>query len=237
MSPLREVAAILFDKDGTLFDFAGTWNTWAADVVEDLAGGDEARADRLAEAVRFDRETGAFLPDSPIIAGTNVTAALALSAVLPDMDPVTLARYLGDRAATVALTEAVPLAPCLADLAARGLAIGLMTNDDEMSARAHLRTAGVLGMFDFVAGADSGFGAKPAPDPLLAFCRSAGIAPSATVMVGDSAHDLVAGRAAGMMTVGVLTGPAGPEVLAPLADAVLPDIGHIPDWLDGRNGH
>ena len=49
-------------------------------------------------------------------------------------------------------------------------------------------------------------------------------------MVGDSTHDLIAGRAAGMQTVGVLTGMAEAE-LAPLADAVLPDIGHLPDWL------
>jgi phosphoglycolate phosphatase len=50
-------------------------------------------------------------------------------------------------------------------------------------------------------------------------------------MVGDSTHDLVAGRAAGMQTLGVLTGVADSEELAPFADAVLPDIGHIPGWL------
>ena len=43
-----------------------------------------------------------------------------------------------------------------------------------------------------------------------------------------------AGRAAGMICVGVLTGMAGPDTLAPLADVVLPDIGHLPAWLDGR---
>ena len=51
------------------------------------------------------------------------------------------------------------------------------------------------------------------------------------VMVGDSLHDLVAGRAAGMQTVGVLTGPACRDELAPCADVVLPDIGHLTTWL------
>ncbi|MFD2856539.1 HAD family hydrolase [Seohaeicola zhoushanensis] len=51
-------------------------------------------------------------------------------------------------------------------------------------------------------------------------------------MVGDSTHDLFAGRTAGMHTVGVLTGVAGHEDLAPHADVVLPDIGHLPAWLD-----
>jgi phosphoglycolate phosphatase len=50
-------------------------------------------------------------------------------------------------------------------------------------------------------------------------------------MVGDSRHDLAAGRAAGMHTVAVLTGPARDEDLRPFADVVLPDIGHLPEWL------
>ena len=56
--------------------------------------------------------------------------------------------------------------------------------------------------------------------------------PERVVMVGDSTHDLLAGRAAGMQTLGVLTGIAERPELAPLADAVLPDIGHIPAWLE-----
>ena len=51
-------------------------------------------------------------------------------------------------------------------------------------------------------------------------------------MVGDSRHDLISGRAAGMATVAVLTGIAGAGELAPHADVVLPDIGHLPGWLD-----
>ncbi|MGR3462852.1 MAG: HAD family hydrolase, partial [Roseovarius sp.] len=50
-------------------------------------------------------------------------------------------------------------------------------------------------------------------------------------MVGDSTHDLIAGRAAGMACVGVLPGTATQADLAPFADAVLPDIGHLPGWL------
>ena len=90
--------------------------------------------------------------------------------------------------------------------------------------------------FDFIAGYDSGHGAKPGPGQLLAACAHLGIAPEETLMVGDSSHDLMAGRAIGAGTIGVLTGLASEEQLAPLADAVLPDIGHLPDWLDARTG-
>ena len=57
-------------------------------------------------------------------------------------------------------------------------------------------------------GFDSGFGAKPALGPLLAFATAMGLLPDQVVMVGDSPHDLIAGRAARMHTIGVLTGLA-----------------------------
>jgi phosphoglycolate phosphatase len=50
-------------------------------------------------------------------------------------------------------------------------------------------------------------------------------------MVGDSLHDLDAGRAAGMRTVAVLTGIADRAALAPHADVVLGHIGELPDWI------
>ncbi|MEM7090648.1 MAG: HAD-IA family hydrolase, partial [Pseudomonadota bacterium] len=91
--------------------------------------------------------------------------------------------------------------------------------------------AGIREHFDFIAGYDSGHGFKPGPGQLLAFAAHVGVDPSRVAMVGDSLHDLQAGRAAGMVTIGVLTGLAGADVLAPMADVVLPDIGHIPGWL------
>ena len=50
-------------------------------------------------------------------------------------------------------------------------------------------------------------------------------------MVGDSTHDLIAGRRAAMRCVGVLTGLADTEDLLPHADAVLENIGALPSWL------
>ena len=66
---------------------------------------------------------------------------------------------------------------------------------------------------------------------LLAFAEAVGCLPSQTLMVGDSSHDLIAGRNAGMQAAGVLTGIAKAVDLAPYADVVLPDIGHLPRWL------
>ena len=62
-----------------------------------------------------------------------------------------------------------------------------------------------------------------------------GLPPASIAMIGDSRHDLLAGRAAGMPTVAVLTGVAEAAELASVADAVLPDIGHLPDWIAARD--
>ncbi len=223
---------ILFDKDGTLFDFGATWNTWAAAVIGDLSGGDAGRAQALAEAVHFDLASQRFHPDSPVIAGTNDQAAALLHSALPERPVEEIAAFLIQQAARAELVPTTPLAPLLEGLAARGLRLGVMTNDSAYSAEAQLRAAGIFDHFDFVAGFDSGHGAKPAAAPLLAFAAGQGLPPSAIVMVGDSTHDLEAGRAAGMTTVGVLTGPALAADLADLADVILPDIGHLPAWLD-----
>ena len=227
-----KIEGILFDKDGTLFDFRATWDVWAVDLIADLSAGDAALAGRIADAIAFDLPARQFQPHSPVIAGTNREAAECVASALPHKSVRDLEIELMQRAASAPLAPAVPLRPFLDGLAARGLSLGVMTNDSEQSARAHLDHAGIGNRLDFIAGFDSGYGAKPAPEPLLAFARRAGIAPQSVVMVGDSTHDLLAGRRAGMRTLGVLTGLAPAAELSPLADAVLPDIGHIPAWLD-----
>lgn len=234
---MAALAGILFDKDGTLFDFHATWSVWAQGLLEELAGGDAGVARHLGAAIGYrfaDAALGVkagFLPASPVIAGTPEVIAASLLPHLPGRDTAALVALMNARAALAPQTPAVPLRPLLTTLRTRGLRLGLATNDGEVPARAHLAAAGVTDLFDFVAGYDSGHGAKPEPGQLLAFARAFGFNPAEVVMVGDSTHDLIAGRRAGMRTLAVLTGLAGAAELAPHADAVLPDIGAIPDWL------
>ncbi len=227
------VSAILFDKDGTLYDFQATWGNWAAGFLERLAAGDPALGEVLADAVGFEAATRSFAPGSVAIAGTPGDVADALLPYLPGAPLRSdLIARLDAEASEARLAEAVPLVPYLSKLSAQGYRLGVVTNDGEAPARAHLRASGVLEAFEFVAGYDSGFGAKPGPGQLQAACLHFDCAPEAAVIVGDSLHDLMAGRAAGMRTAGVLTGLAGAEELRPFADVVLPDIGHLPGWLD-----
>ena len=46
---MRErIRGIVFDKDGTLFDFHATWSAWSAGFIREVTGGDVRRGRALA---------------------------------------------------------------------------------------------------------------------------------------------------------------------------------------------
>jgi len=228
---MTELRGILFDKDGTLFDFSKTWEAWAASFLRRI-GDDEEHSIRLGAAVGYDLKGQRFARDSIVIAGTPQEVADALTRQLPGRSHAEILNVINEEAAKAPQSEVVPLKPFINELKAKGYHVGVVTNDAEQPARAHLDTAGVTSLFDFIAGFDSGFGAKPDAGQLLAFAKSAQIDPASVLMVGDSTHDLIAAERAGMRAVGVLTGLADEHTLAPLADTVLDHIGLLPTWLD-----
>ncbi|WP_210092574.1 HAD family hydrolase [Ruegeria sp. HKCCSP346] len=225
------IDAIIFDKDGTLFDFANTWGGFGRSMLLRLSNGDEDRATELGRVIGYDFEQGRYTEDSIVIAATVEEIAEVLIAHVDGATLHEIIDLMNSEAASAPQVPAVPLVPFLEGLQDAGIKLGVATNDSEHPALQHLESVGIRGHFDFVAGYDSGHGFKPGPGQLLAFAAHIGVEPSRIAMVGDSLHDLQAGRAAGMTTIGVLTGLAEADALAPMADVILPDIGHIPEWL------
>jgi phosphoglycolate phosphatase len=223
------IDALIFDKDGTLFDFRQSWGAWTRNLLAELGDVDG----RLAAVLGYDVAGADFAPDSPVIAMTTPEIAAILHPHVAGMSLQDLDALMNRLAADAPMVPAVDLPVVLGALRARGLRLGLATNDTEVPARRHLSGAGVLELFDFVAGCDSGWGGKPAPGQLLAFVQACGLVSARVAMVGDSLHDLDAGRAAGMKAVAVLTGIAVRADLADHADVVLDDIGQIGAWIDG----
>lgn len=231
---MTAIKGILFDKDGTLFDFQATWNAWAHAALLDLAGNNTEAAAELGALIGYDFARRVFDVDSVVIAGTTQEIVAQLSKGVPQLSPNDLLARLDAKAAATPQVEAVPLRPLMAELSAGGYRLGVATNDSEAPARAHLASVGLESAFDFIAGYDSGYGGKPDPGMCQAFAAQMGLVPDACVMVGDSRHDLLAGQSAGMRTIGVLTGMADAATLAPLATDILPSIGALPGWLATR---
>jgi phosphoglycolate phosphatase len=226
----RQIKAVIFDKDGTLFDFRQSWGAWTKSLLAELGGDPVALADLLG----FDAKAMDFAPDSPVIAMTTPEIAEILHPHLPDLSLSDLNALMNRQAAAAPMVPAVDLPAVLGDLARRGLALGLATNDTEIPARRHLANAGVIDLFSFVSGCDSGWGGKPAPGQLMAFIAQTGLPADQIAMVGDSLHDLDAGRSAGMATVAVLTGIATEADLGPHADVVLQDISALAGWIEAQ---
>lgn len=225
------IKALLFDKDGTLFQFKATWEAWTHKVLLRLTEGNVDWATRIGQDIGFDMGAQEFTPNSVVIAGTPAEIVIALQKHI-DMSARDLETILNDEAAMAPQIEAVALVPLLTHLRDRGLVLGVATNDAERPARQHLQGAQVTDFFEFISGYDSGNGVKPDASPCLAFAHHIDVPAQHVGMVGDSLHDLKAGRAAGMKTIGVLTGLAKRDELLPFADVVLADIGDIPAWLD-----
>ena len=228
---LSSIRGLLFDKDGTLFDFEKTWNSWTSRILTEVSKQSDVSISALADAIDFDLKTGKLLPQSIVIAGTHRQVTAALHTKLSNWDFEHLESYLLDYVIETRQYEVVPLQKYFRKLKSEGLLLGVMTNDAERGAQAHLAAAGIFDLLDFVAGSDTGFGCKPAPEPLLAFAKITGLKPDEIAMVGDSLHDLQAAQAAGMMRIGVLTGMASEDELKKHADLVLPSIANLLDLI------
>jgi phosphoglycolate phosphatase len=89
----------------------------------------------------------------------------------------------------------------LARLRAAGLALACVTNKPLAFARPLLEKKGLAPAFAHIFGGDSFERRKPDPLPLVEASRRLGSVPGRTLVVGDSANDAQAARAAGCPVV------------------------------------
>lgn len=238
---------VIFDKDGTLIDFHAMWGGWAIALARDLeAAAGMPVAEPLFAALEFDPVASRVAPAGPLAlwpmaslrelvvdvlraAGCNEAAVqAAITAAWRPPDPAALAHPLAD------------LPQLFGAIRAYGARIAIATTDDRAPTLATLAALGVAPLVDALACADDGLPDKPAPDMVLALCRSLGVPPAHTVVVGDNVVDLLMGRAAGVgLVIGVLSGLGAAADLAPHADRLLPSIAELPLvlWDSGHDAN
>ena len=111
---------VLFDKDGTLFDFHKTWGGWTRGFIEDLAGGAD-KAGPVAAAMGYDLDQSAFRPDSIVIAGSVDVWADHILPHLTGWDKPTLVTHIKAQTTVVTQVPVTPLDPFLTSLGRAGL--------------------------------------------------------------------------------------------------------------------
>jgi len=87
----------------------------------------------------------------------------------------------------------------------RGLRLGILTASIK-AALLPLENKGLLRCFDAVVSREDGHKPKPAPDGILACLRMMNVDPTHALSIGDSPLDIRAGKEAGTLTIGVLSG-------------------------------
>lgn len=236
MVSVGAIKGILFDKDGTLFDFHRTWVPILEGGALLAARGDQRLVPQLMEACGYSAASGRAVAGGVLAAGDTPELAALWASILPDWPAGELIQMLDRFFTAEGPLRAVPVTdlPVLfTRLRASGFTLGLATNDNQASAAATLVNFGLADLFAFHCGYDSGHGSKPAPGMMHAFCAQVGLEPREMAMVGDNFHDLEMARRAGAgLKIGVLTGTSLYADLAPHADIVLDSIADLPAFLE-----
>ncbi len=96
-----------------------------------------------------------------------------------------------------------------------GVALGVVTSKGRGMTTRSLLHVNLHTVFDVIVTADDTTHHKPHPEPVHHALNALGIPPDRALFVGDSIHDMDAGRAAGTETGAALWGPFSRAVLAP----------------------
>ncbi len=106
-------------------------------------------------------------------------------------------------------------------LAARGLGLAIVTSKHREATLRGMGLCGIVDHFPVIVTPEDVAEPKPHPEPVLHALERLGVAAGEAVFVGDSPHDMAAGRAAGVRTAGALWGPFPRAALE----------AERPDWL------
>ena len=113
-----------------------------------------------------------------------------------------------------------------------GIKLAVCTNKMERLSNILLEKLNVLHMFDYLVGGDSLIRSKPDPFPLLNICEKLNTEISDSIMIGDSATDLNAGKDAGMPVVLVSYGYTDNIDIYNEADLVINDFSQLKELVN-----
>ena len=199
MSATRRYTTVLFDLDGTLIDsiplildsFHYTFEAFGRPARSDaawLAGVGTPLREAFVPFARDDAELAAMVA---VYRGFNIQHHDARVKAYPGV---------------VAMVQA---------LAAGGVRLGVVTSKNRHGTGRGLAAAGLAGMLEIRVCSEDVVNAKPHREPVDRAVALLGADPGATLFVGDSVHDMHAGRSAEVGTGAAMWGPFARADLEP----------------------
>ena len=215
-----DVKLLIFDFDGTIMD---TRRTIVYAKQETM---------RTMELEVFDEETCAST--------IGLSAKIGFEKLYPEMDEkqiddmVVLYRDIFEKA-----KETMPpvlfqnVTECLGKLQQKGYELTIATSRNTKSIHEFLDKFELNKIFKYVLGGDDTKLLKPNPEPVFKTLEDLNYKPEETMVIGDMPFDIMMGKGAGVLTLGVTYGNASRnELLESGADYVIDDIKELLDVLE-----
>lgn len=189
---------ILFDLDGTLVD-----------TTELILTSYKESVSRLVESPPSDEE---------ILKGFGTPLTSQLHRLFPTLrdrmdEIIVLWRDAQERLHDKLIKPFPGTANVLRELKRRGHPMGIVTSKERVQAERDMDLYGLVGLVDIVVCWDDTEKHKPDPEPIRVGMELLKARPAETLYVGDSLHDMVAGRAAGARVAAAMWGPFAKEPL------------------------
>ncbi len=212
------IEAVIFDFDGTLFDTT------------------RAICTAFNGAMKADGRRP--LPYAVITAMIGRPLVEMFARADPEADAATIERRVAAYRrlflpVCVRASRPLPgMLECLRALRRRRCRLAIATNRKADGAVRILRGHGVRRYFSALVGIDEVSHYKPDPEGIFVALRRLNTPTERAAMVGDTPDDMAAGRAAGVLTIGVTTGGHSARALRRAgADDVLPSLAQLPARL------
>ncbi len=226
MSPKRKlkVAAVIFDLDGTLIDSIDIYFRIVENALQRLDLPPVSRSTILAAAESEDFKWERVLPAEVLNRKENIIDKAW--AVINEIAPQMFADDLDIIQGADNILKMVSFS---------GLKIGLVTSTQKHYLEIKmlpLKNAEVDKLIEVIITSDDVEERKPAPDALIMCAQQLELKPANCVYVGDTATDMQSGKAAGMHTIGVLTGFDDYDALnKEQPDAIIDSIRNLSDVI------
>ncbi len=207
------VEVVLFDLDGTLID--------TIELI--LSSMRHATAEVLGQA----------LPDDVLLHNVGVPLRVQMGEFAPGREEELLCIYRAHNAIVhdQLVCEYPGTEAALRDIIAQGYRLGVVTSKSVPVAQRGLDRFGLGELFETLVGYEDTDIHKPEPAPLLLAAERMGVSIDRCCYVGDSPHDMNAGRAAGAVTVGALWGPFRERVAETGPDFMIEHLGELAQVL------
>ncbi len=190
---LEDIVGLVFDLDGTLVEsYAAHIKSWIAAVASFGVSAEEKdirphlgrSSEDIARALLGERS-------QDVQKAFRLKDEIYLKILSTELKPVSGA------------------VDTLASLKARGYRISIASSNPAVVITRSLEAVGLNRLVDSIASQDEVTRGKPQPDLLLLSAKKLGLDPGKCLAVGDTAYDVLAGRAAGMKTVAFSGGVQG----------------------------